>query len=255
MRLDLPLHKLEDYTSGAQRARVVTEPWAEENLYCPGCASRRLHSFKANTPAKDYRCPSCEEIFQLKSQKKPFATRIQDAAYSKMCEAIEQDEIPNFFALHYDPERWRVRNLTLIPRFAISLSAIEKRNPLSPSAERHGWVGCNILLEFVPAEARISVIANGIPVKPALVRKQFERLRPFKGMGVKVRGWTLDVLNVVRSLGKIEFTVEEVHAAKHLFERLHPANRHVRHKVRQQLQILCALRFIERIAPGRYRLT
>jgi hypothetical protein len=30
------------YTSGSQRARVVTEAWEKHNLYCPNCSSANL---------------------------------------------------------------------------------------------------------------------------------------------------------------------------------------------------------------------
>jgi hypothetical protein len=41
-------------------------------------------------------------------------------------------------------------------------------------------------------------------------------------------GWTLDVLNIVRRLGKAEFKNEDVYAFDRELEKLHPDNRHVR---------------------------
>jgi type II restriction enzyme len=62
-------------------------------------------------------------------------------------------------------------------------------------------------------------------------------------------------LNVVRSLGKGEFTLGEVYAREAALARLHPQNRFVRPKIRQQLQILRDLGFVEFLGGGIYRLS
>ena len=253
MQLKLPVEYLEGYTSGSQRARVVTEPWAEANLYCPSCTSPRLVPFNANTPAKDFRCPECNELFQLKSQKRPFTTRINDSAYSKMCQAIRMDATPSFFALHYHPEKWRVQSLILVPRFVVSLSAVEKRNPLSPTAERSAWVGCNILLAGIPVDARISVVMNGVAARPSTVREHFNRLRRFENLRVEKRGWTLDVLRIVQGLDNEGFHLDDVYAHGAALAKLHPGNKHINDKIRQQLQELSKLGYVNRVRPGYYR--
>jgi len=45
----------------------------------------------------------------------------------------------------------------------------------------------------------------------------------------------LDVLNGVRSLGKQEFSNGDAYTLAEQLEQLHPDNRHVRDKIRQQL--------------------
>jgi type II restriction enzyme len=62
------------------------------------------------------------------------------------------------------------------------------------------------------------------------------------------------VLNVLRKLGKKEFALAEVYAAEQGLARLHPANRHVRDKIRQQLQVLRDLGFVQFLGGGEYRL-
>ncbi len=52
------------------------------------------------------------------------------------------------------------------------------------------------------------------------------------------RGWTVDVLRVIHSLEKEEFTLNEVYAYEEELARNHPDNRHIKDKIRQQLQIL-----------------
>jgi type II restriction enzyme len=163
-----------------------------------------------------------------------------------------EDRTPNLYALHYGLSEWAVANVILIPRFAFPLSAIEKRKPLAQTARRAGWVGCNILLHAIPPDARIKIVSDGKPVAPTAVREQNARLRPLAKIKSEQSGWTLDVLNVVRSLGKSEFDLADVYKSDAKLAKLHPANRHVRDKIRQQLQILRDLGLLEFLGGGEY---
>jgi type II restriction enzyme len=286
------------YKSSSQKAGNVTEAWGAENFYCPNCSSPKLDWLKPGTKAKDYRCPSCRFGYQLKSQKTPIGSSITDGAYSAMMEAIRDDEMPSFFFLHYDLETWRVRNLLLVPHFAFPPSAIIRRKPLAPTARRHGWVGCNFALNRIPVEARIPLVitrssgresapnslnegresqsrltsAATIIIPPEEVREKFKRVKPLKEIGVKERGWTLDVLNIVRRIsdgrdGALRrprssqrdaptntFTTSDVYAFERELEKLHPDNRHVKDKIRQQLQVLRDMGLLQHIERGFWRL-
>ncbi len=177
-----------------------------------------------------------------------------DGAYSAMRDAIETNRTPNLFLLHYQLPQLTVQNLLLVPHFAFSLSFLQKRKPLSPTARRAGWVGCNFLLDRIPRDAKIPVIESGKVIPPSAVRKAYERVRPLEKLNIEKRGWTLDVLNVVRSLGKKEFELPEVYAHASQLAKLHPQNHHIHPKIRQQLQILRDLNFLEFLGDGSYRL-
>jgi type II restriction enzyme len=252
--LHLSTAGLDRYKSASQRARVGTESWGAANFFCPACESPRLRPAPEGTAAIDYVCPSCESLFQLKSQSRPLGTRIVDAAYSEMKRAILEDRTPNLFVLHYDLDAWAVRTVLLVPHFAFALSALERRKPLAPTARRAGWVGCNILLDKIPIHARISVVSEGTPLTPREVRSSYNRLRPLEKLQVEKRGWTLDVLQVVQSLGKMDFTLADVYAHAGSLAKLHPQNRHVQPKIRQQLQELRDMGLVEFLGGGEYRL-
>jgi type II restriction enzyme len=241
------------YKNPAQQARVVTEAWGEENLYCPGCDSDHVTRSAPNREAIDYACPRCQELFQLKSRSTALGAKIVDAAYDSMQRAIVSGHTPNLFALHYDRTQWQVLNLLVVPRFAYSLSAIEKRKPLASTARRAHWVGCNILLGNIPPDARIPIVNSSVITDARVVRERYARLRPLESIKHEARGWTLDVLNVVRALNKNEFTLQDVYAFAAHLEKLHPGNRHVPDKIRQQLQVLRDLGFVEFLGRGRYR--
>jgi type II restriction enzyme len=142
----------------------------------------------------------------------------------------------------------------LIPHFAFALSAIECRPPLAATARRAGWIGCNILLNKIPVDARIPIVEAGEARAATEVRNSYNRLRPLENLKVETRGWTLDVLNVVRSLNKKEFSLAEVYAHANDLAELHPKNAHIPDKIRQQLQVLRDLKLLEFLSPGLYRL-
>jgi type II restriction enzyme len=141
-----------------------------------------------------------------------------------------------------------------VPHFAFTLSAVERRKPLAATARRAGWVGCNILLDNIPVHARISIVSEGALHTPRDVRSYYNRLRPLEKLQVEKRGWTLDVLQVVQSLGKLEFTLADVYARADALAKLHPNNAHVRDKIRQQLQVLRDLGLLEFLGGGSYTL-
>jgi type II restriction enzyme len=252
--LHLPTSGLERYKSASQRARVGTESWGATNFFCPACESPRLRSAPQGTAAIDYVCPSCDSPFQLKSQSRPLGSRIVDAAYSEMRRAILEDRTPNLFVLHYDLDAWAVRSVLLVPHFAFALSALERRKPLAATARRAGWVGCNILLDKIPVDARIPLVNEGTIQTPREVRRSYNRLRPLERLQVEKRGWTLDVLQAVQSLSKMEFTLADVYAHAGALGKLHPKNAHVRDKIRQQLQVLRDMGLIAFLGSGAYRL-
>jgi type II restriction enzyme len=172
-----------------------------------------------------------------------------------------------------------------------SESAVIKRKPLAATARRAGWVDCNINLHRIAPEARIAIVitrssgrlpgrslwtktgesapissgesrgsqsrltsAATIIVPPEEVRARYTRLKPIREIKTAQRGWTLDVLNIVRRLGKPEFTNDDVYSHDRELEQLHPDNRHVKDKIRQQLQVLRDTGLLIHVESGRWRL-
>jgi type II restriction enzyme len=242
------------YKSPAQIARVVSEHWAGSNLYCVSCPAKRLYGTKANTAAFDFVCHSCESRYELKASRQWNEARVLDAAYETMMEAIASDSRPHLVVMQYS-EQWMVRNLLLVPSFFFTESIIEKRKPLARSARRANWVGCNILLKSVPPEGRIRLVADGRAANVKAVRDAFRSIQPISRMQVDRRGWLLDVWRCVHELGKRRFSLLDVYAAEDALSNLHPRNRNVRPKIRQQLQVLRDLGVLRFLGRGYYEFT
>lgn len=241
------------YKAAPQMARVVSEAWCAREVYCPSCESNSLTRSKPNTKAIDFTCPECDQTFQLKSMKKWNPKKVPDAGYEAMMAAIRSDRAPNLFVLQYSSS-WRVENLLLIPRAFFTESVIEKRKPLSPEARRAGWIGCNILLGEIPIDGKIEVVNSGHPIPQTRVRDEFSRVRKLAELPPSLRGWTVDVLNAIRRIGESQFSLRELYAFESDLKELHPNNRNVRPKIRQQLQLLRDLGLVEFSGLGHYTL-
>src|SRR5207248_190586 len=155
---------------------------------------------------------------------------ITDGAYKTMLAAILGDRTPNLLVINYAWPAWRIVDLLLIPKFAFTESSLIKRPPLALTARRAGWIGCNIDLRRIATDARIQVVSNGIAASPNEVREKYDRLKPLQNIAATQRGWTLDVLRIVRSIRQDEFSNADVYRYTSELEALHPNNRHIRDK-------------------------
>jgi len=225
------------YKSNSQRIRVLTEYWMDGNMFCPACLNPRINAFPNNKPVADFFCPNCKEQFQLKSQKNNFGKRILDGAYQKMIESVQKNLRPNFFLLQYDLD-YIIENLALIPHFFFIESTIEKRRITYPKGRKNGWVGCNILLNKIPPEGVIKIIEDKEIQNRNLILSQWKKISFIKDKPLSERGWTVDMLRVVHSLGKKEFALSEVYEYEEELAKDHPNNNYIKAKIRQQLQIL-----------------
>lgn len=241
------------YDSGTQKARVLTEGWATINAFCPNCSNDRLTKLRNNSPVADFVCSSCDEQFELKSQKGTFGQRVVDGAYQTMIERLNSDTAPNLLLLKYKPELG-VEDLMVVPKQFFIPSIIEERKPLASTARRAGWVGCNILLSRVPDEGKIFLVKDRVVQSRELIRSQWKQSLFLREVGPSARSWLLDVWSCVLEIQQAEFTLEQVYAFEFQLERQWPGNANVRPKIRQQLQFLRDRGKIRFLGNGRYKL-
>jgi len=239
------------YKSPTQIARVVTEHWCSLNLYCPGCDAESLTQSSPNTKAIDFHCGTCRQSYQLKGQRHENLRRVTDGSYSAMLAAVQRNTAPNLLIMNYTPA-WTVQQLLLVPSVFFTESVLERRPPLQPTARRAGWIGCNLLLHNIPEEGKIPLIQQGKIIPPSVVREKFHQQQSLRKIEWHARGWTLDVLKIVRRLGAL-FTLNDAYQYESELMQLHPNNRNVRAKIRQQLQVLRDLGYLDFLGDGRYR--
>src|SRR5256884_8235374 len=149
------------YSSGSQNARGWTESWMGAWVYCPHCGNANISPFPNNSPLADFFCPSCNEEFELKSQKGTFGTRVVDGAFKTKCERLAASNNPNLLLLNYDLKSLAVVNLLIVPKHFFVREIIEERKPLAVTARRSGWIGSKILLDRLPQSGKNHILQSG----------------------------------------------------------------------------------------------
>lgn len=142
----------------------------------------------------------------------------------------------------------------VIPKHFFVPEIIEKRNPLSPVAKRAEWVGCNILVQNIPHSGRIFYVKNGIIENKNNVLAKWKKTLFLKEEKQDLKGWLLDIMNCVDRLEKREFSLSEIYGFEDFLNQKHPNNRHVKDKIRKQLQFLRDKGYLEFAGKGYYRL-
>lgn len=255
MNLSLETELAAGYKSPSQKVRVLTESWVNQHIYCPNCGCQHIIKNANNKPVADFYCPNCREIFELKSKQETAINKIVDGAYKTMLQRLKESDNPHLFLLRYDKVAWVVTDFFIVPKHFFIPEIIEERNPLSPNAQRAGWVGCNILLSDIPAAGKIYFIQNRrIEFKEHVISRWQKTLFLREKMKLEAKGWLLDIMKCVDNFGNGEFTLSDMYRFEDRLSFKHSGNKHVKAKIRQQLQILRDKGYLEFITRGKYRI-
>jgi type II restriction enzyme len=253
MDLTCDLSLAANYHSPSQQARVLSEGWFLKNVYCLACDADEVKKTPANTKATDFVCPKCSHRYELKAfQRRPHGSLV-DGAFDSMMARVTSGTAPTLCLLEHTVE-WQIRSLTALHSSFLVPDVIEKRPPLGPTARRAGWVGCNIRLNKIASDGEIAVVDDGIVQPISEVRKRFQRFLPLAKKSAEQRGWTLLTLRMVRGLRKNSFHLQDLYALESDFAMAYPENRHIKDKIRQQLQILRDMGVLAFEERGEYRL-
>lgn len=172
-----------------------------------------------------------------------------------MLEHLQGNKNPNLFLLSSDLSSFEVINFLVIPKHFFVPEIIERRKPLTPTARRAGWVGCNIVLQDLPSAGKIFFIKNRAVEPKDEVLSQWQKtlfLREEKEISAK--GWILYVIKCIEKLDKHNFTLDEIYVFESELSRKHPDNRHIKDKIRQQLQFLRDKGYLKFLGKGEYNL-
>lgn len=253
MELDFNRSLATDYHSNSQIARVLTESWVSDNMFCPRCGHRHIRHFENNRPVADFFCPACRSEYELKSKDGHLGHKINDGAYETMIERITGNQNPDFFFMGYSKAEMKVRDFIFIPKHFFVPDIIEKRKPLAETARRAGWQGCNILIDKIPEQGRIYIVSGGKEVDMDCVVAKVNKSNRLKTQSISIRGWLMEVLNCVNTLPDEVFTLDQMYSFEDELHDKHPQNSNIKPKIRQQLQFLRDKGFIEFLGNGYYK--
>lgn len=253
MNLHFDATSVRAYRSNSQLARVLTERWVEDNMFCPRCGRLHIEHFPNNRPVADFYCPECHSEYELKSRNGSILKKVNDGAYSKMIQRITSNKNPDFFFMNYSKAELCVRDFVFVSKYFFVPNIIEKRPPLAESARRPGWVGCKILLDKIPEQGRVEIVSGGVVRETQTVLAVIQKNRGLETGDIETRGWLMDILNCVNQIPTQQFTLGDVYAFEEQLALKHSQNRNIRPKIRQQLQVLRDKGFLEFMGRGVYR--
>lgn len=254
MNLHFDFKEANGYKRGSQIARVTTEAWVAQNMYCPVCGAPMLKHYKNNMPVADFFCTNCKSDFELKSKQSNtgnIGKKIEDGAYDTMIERITSRHNPNLFVMVHDD--CNVRNFLIIPNYFFVPDIIIKRPPLGPKARRAGWEGCKIDVENIPDSGKIYIIRNSKEEDKTKVIAQYQKSLGLKKNRIDSRGWLFAVLKCIEHIPNEYFTLKQVYDFADELHKKFPNNNTVKDKIRQQLQFLRDKGFIRFVSPGVYK--
>jgi len=243
-----------NYKNQSQIARILTENWVQKEIFCPNCGNK-IENYTNNKPVADFYCKKCSEDFELKSKKGKIGKKITARAYSKMIERLDSKQKPHFFFMGY-LTTLLVDDFFVVPKYFFVPEIIEKRKALAETARRAGWIGSNILFFKIPTAGKIFYIENGEEISKKEVLQKWQKTVFLKKIDKpELKGWILDTMNCIESLEKKEFSLSEIYQFENDLEKIHPENKNIKAKIRQQLQFLRDKGYLEFIATGKYKLT
>lgn len=253
MKLSLDSELAKAYTSTSQKARVLTEGWVLNEVYCPSCGGP-VDNYDNNKPVADFYCKKCIEDFELKSKNGKIGKKVSAGAYSQMIKRVSSPEKPNFFFMGY-LDTLSVNDFFVVPKHFFVSEMIEERKPLAETARRARWIGSNILFSKIPKVGQIFYVEDGREISKEDVLEKWQKtvfLKKVKKADAK--GWILDIMNCIDVLNKKEFTLADVYAFENDLKAIHPENKNIKPKIRQQLQFLRDKGYLEFVGEGVYKL-
>ncbi|MDQ7008700.1 MAG: DpnI domain-containing protein, partial [Candidatus Gracilibacteria bacterium] len=238
MKLNFQTSLATSYTNNSQKIRAMSEPWTEQNIFCPNCGNG-LSEQENNKKVSDFLCENCLENYEQKASKKKFKGKVISSEYYTIIKRLKENNKPNFFFLHYLDGIFSVNDFFVVPKYFFVTEIIEKRKPLSSTARRAGWTGSNILFSKIPNSGKIYYIEDGKEISKEKVLEKWQKTAFLKDIKKDdLKGWILDIMNLVESLEKEKFSLDEIYIFENDLKIIHPENKNIKAKIRQQLQFL-----------------
>jgi type II restriction enzyme len=241
------------YKNNSQKARVFTEPFVEENFYCPYCGAS-LIACKNNDKVRDFDCSGCNQNYELKSkQGKSLGKKVPDGKYMTMIERISSNSNPNFYFLNYDKTSFDVINFCAVPSYFFTPNIIIPRAKGIPN--RSDYIMCSIDISGIPNSGKIFYIKDKKIISKTKVLDDWNKTLFLKASkNIQVKGWLLDIMQCIDKINKNQFTLSDIYQFENYLKLKHPENNNIQAKIRQQLQILRNKNYLRFESRGKYKL-
>ncbi len=160
MELNELVSQVKQNNNWKSESRIIgeaCEDYVKNKIKCIRCNNNNFEKYKTNEKSKDLICVSCNQKYQIKAKsathkqvdnikcKKQFKTIGGD--YSTTLNNI--NEKIDYLIILYEKQSYTILNILYITNENINSNCIIPRKPLSSTAKRAGWQGCNILFDNI----------------------------------------------------------------------------------------------------------
>lgn len=239
---------------GPQATKMLTEHWTANNIFCPSCWSALLQH-ATNKPCNDLFCRNCNENFELKASRWKLSTTIQAWAYDASIQALNEGPI-NLFVLKYSDD-FTITNFLVVPKYFFTQDIIEKRNEAKVKQKNWNirlWTWGVIRFDRIPESWKIHYISNGTYKTRTEILNAWKWIKFLEEENDKWKGWIFEIMRCIELMWKVEFTpIELYNKFSDMLIKQYPQNNNIAAKIRQQLQDLERVGYIERISKWIYR--
>jgi len=253
MNLLLDINSANTYSSNSQKIRLISELWTGKNIFCPNCGNN-LKNLENNKKVSDFLCETCLENYEQKAGQKKFKGKVISSEYQTMIDRLSAKDKPHFFFLHYLIQDYSVNDFFVVPKYFFVPAIVEKRKALTEKARRKGWEGSFLLFSKIPDSGKIYYVENGKQFSKKEILAKWHKTAFLKNIKKDdLKGWTLDIMNCIDSLNKKEFSLQDMYNFEKDLAILHPENKNIKPKIRQQLQFLRDKNYLTFTGRGTYQ--
>ena len=160
MELNELVSQIKQNNNWNSESRIVgeaCEDYVKNKVKCNRCNNNNFEKYKTNEQSKDLICISCNQKYQIKA-KCVTHKQVDNIKYTKQFKTIGgeysttlrniNDKIDYLIVL-YEKQSYKIINILYITNENINSKCIIPRKPLSLTAKRAGWQGCNILFDNI----------------------------------------------------------------------------------------------------------
>lgn len=146
-----------NWKSESRLVGEACEYYVKNEVKCFRCKSNNFEKCKTNEKSKDLICITCNQMYQIKAKcitckqvdnikcKGKFNTI--GGEYSTTLNNI--NEKIDYIIILYEKLSYKILSMLYITNENISSKCIIPRKPLSSTAKRAGWQGCNIIFDNI----------------------------------------------------------------------------------------------------------
>ena len=160
MELNELISQIKENNNWKSESRIVGEAceyYVKNNINCVRCNNKNFGKYKTNEKSKDLICITCNQKFQIKA-KSATHKQVNNIKYKNKFKTIggeysttlnSIDEKIDYLIILYEKQSYIILNVLYISNENINFNCIIPRNPLSSTAKRAGWQGCNIIFDNI----------------------------------------------------------------------------------------------------------